>query len=127
MLMQIINLLDGDQGRQTELFDLDPNLAKTFSYITFELLHQKTNNLGMQKQRGRSVIAQLIGAFVFAIQIEQSLFFLHSKFQVPSLFLWLCMRAMFTASHIKTKQLTVDYIYILTTLFFMIVLTCYIK
>ena len=36
-----------------------------------------------------AVTAQLIGAFVFATWIVQSLFFLNLKFQVPSYLLWL--------------------------------------
>ena len=53
---------------------------------TCELLHKKTNNLHMKKQRCRSA-SQKVHAFVFATQIVQSLFFLNSKFLASSLFL----------------------------------------
>ena len=61
---------------------MDENLKKQI----YEPLHQKTNNLHMQKQRC-AVIAQLISAFVFATQIVQCLFFLNLKFQASSLLL----------------------------------------
>ena len=43
----------------------------------------------MRKQRRGSVAVQLISAFVFAIRIVQSLYYLNPKFQVLSHLLWL--------------------------------------
>ena len=44
----------------------------------------------LKTQISCAVIAQLISAFVFAIRIVQSLFFLNPKFQASSHLLWLC-------------------------------------
>ena len=49
-------------------------------------------NKGADQLRGFSfaVTAKLIGDFVFATRILQSLYFLNPKFQASSHFLWLC-------------------------------------
>ena len=49
---------------------------------------EKTGFLHMRKQR-RTSAAQLISAFVFAIRIVQSLYYLNPKFQDSSHLLWL--------------------------------------
>ena len=54
---------------------------------SYEPRHEITGFLHMRKQRRRS--ASLISAFVFATDIVQSLFFLITKFQASSHFLWL--------------------------------------
>ena len=48
----------------------------------YELHHEKSNNLNMQKQNGK-----VISAFAFTTQIVQSLFFLNPKPQASGLFL----------------------------------------
>ena len=45
---------------------------------------EKTGFLHMRKQSRRSAAAQLISAFVFAIRIVQSLYFVDPKFQASS-------------------------------------------
>ena len=55
------------------------------AYLIFELPHEKTNNLHMQKQRHRSASrSPLISAFVFTTRIVQFLYFLNPKFPVSS-------------------------------------------
>ena len=53
---------------------------------------EKTGFLHMRKQKRRSALGsfvKLISAFVYATQIEQSLFFLNPNFQASSHLLWL--------------------------------------
>ena len=51
----------------------------------YELRHEKTCFLHMRKQRRRST-AKLISAFVFAIRIVQSLYYLNKKIKPLSIF-----------------------------------------
>ena len=54
--------------------------------------HEKTIFFHMRKQRCRSALAvtvKLISAFVFATQLEQSLYYLNPKFKASSHLLWL--------------------------------------
>ena len=58
--------------------------------VPFEPRYEKTGFLDMRKQRRRSfsaVTTKLISAFVFAIRIVKSLYFISTKFQDSSLLL----------------------------------------
>ena len=58
----------------------------------YEPRHEKTGLLHMRKTKMQisfAVTVKLIRAFVFVTQIVQSLYFLNTKFQVSSHFLWL--------------------------------------
>ena len=59
--------------------------------IIFEPRREKIGFLHMRKQNEISfaVTAKLISAFVFAIRIVQSLFYLNLKFQASSHLVWL--------------------------------------
>ena len=57
---------------------------------SYELPHEKTNNVHMRKQRCRSASLLLISTFVFATRIVHFLFFLNPKFPASSHLLCLC-------------------------------------
>ena len=57
-------------------------------FFHYELRHEKSAFLRMQKQRRRSAVRKH-STFVFATKIVQSVFFLNPKFQASSHLLWL--------------------------------------
>ena len=63
-----------------------------FIHMSFEPRREKTGFLYMRKTKTQisfAVTAKLISAFVFAIRIVQSLYYLHPKFQASGHLLWL--------------------------------------
>ena len=63
---------------------------REYMYLpVLEPCHEKTWFLHIQKQRRRSASLQPCSAFIFATEIEQTLYFLNLKFQASIHLLWL--------------------------------------
>ena len=76
----------------TGMLNLNTNKDHSLDFALFEPRHEKTGFLQYAETKTQiscAVTAQLISAFVFAIRIVQSLYFLNAKFQASSRLLWL--------------------------------------
>ena len=86
-----INRLTSNSSNMEVMAPLFPLSCVTVFHCSPEInepRYEKTVFLHMRKQRRRSAAQLLISAFVFAIRIVQSLFYLNPKFQASSHLLW---------------------------------------